>query len=238
MKTPVLNFLGIGSAFNPYFNNTSAYFEFDTELFLIDCGEGIFSSLYKLKLLEKYKTINVLITHTHSDHIATLGHLLLFCFYELNKRVKIFFPEESLISSLLSGMGVGKYTYELIKLQNPFIYKEILTIISVEQIHVNEIPCFGYLIKTKECCFFYSGDSRTLNQIILEKFLKDEIDFLYQDTCFENTTENHPHLSLSELCYLIPPEKRKHVYCIHLDRNFNFSYARNLGFNITEQIKT
>jgi len=237
MKTPVLNFLGIGSAFNPYFNNTSAYFKFDTELFLIDCGEGVFLSLYKLKLLERYQTINVLITHTHSDHVATLGHLLLYCFYELNKKVRVFFPEESLIFSLLSSMGVAKNVYELVKLRDLFIYKEKLTIISIEQLHVNEIPCFGYLIETGECCFFYSGDSKTINQPILDKFLKGEIDFVYQDTCSENFNRNHPHLSLAELSQLVPPEKRSHVFCIHLDTKFDFNLALSLGFRIPEQIQ-
>ncbi|AEM74109.1 MBL fold metallo-hydrolase [Caldicellulosiruptor acetigenus] len=237
MKIPVLKFLGIGSAFNPYFNNTSAYFEFDSELFLIDCGEGVFSNLYKLKLLERYKTINVLITHTHSDHVATLGHLLLYCFYELNKKVKVFFPEESLISSLLSSMGVEKDIYDLVKLNDIFIYKEKLTIISIEQAHVYEIPCFGYIIETGECRFFYSGDSKTINQLILDKFLKGEIDFLYQDTCSENFNGNHPHLSLAELSQLIPPEKRSYVFCIHLDIKFNFNLASSLGFRIPEQIQ-
>lgn len=237
MKTPLLKFLGIGSAFNPYLNNTSAYFEFDNELFLFDCGEGIFSSLYKLKLPEKYQTINVFITHTHSDHTATLGHLIFYCFYKLGKKVKIFFPEESLILSLLSNMGIKKNIYELIRLDDIFIYNEKLTIITIKQLHVDEIPCFGYLIKTKDSCFFYSGDAKTINNSILNKFLDGEIDFLYQDTCSENQNGNNPHLSLDELANLVPPEKRNKVYCIHIDANFNFNLALSMGFNIPEQIK-
>lgn len=51
-KENPLKFLGIGSAFNPNYNNTSAYFELEDNLFLIDCGGGIFNSLLSLKLLE------------------------------------------------------------------------------------------------------------------------------------------------------------------------------------------
>lgn len=165
----ILKFFGIGSAFNPNFNNTSAYFDFDADLFLIDCGEGVFSNLYKLKLIERYKTIIVLITHTHSDHIATLGHLLLYSFFKLNKKVRVFFPEKYLIFSFLSSMGVAEEVYDLINLSSTFIYKNKLTIISIEQMHVKEIPCFGYLIDVGDHSFFYTGDSKTINHFILDK---------------------------------------------------------------------
>ncbi|WAM34562.1 MBL fold metallo-hydrolase [Caldicellulosiruptor morganii] len=234
---PVLNFLGIGSAFNTNFNNTSAYFEHEDSLFLIDCGEGIFETLYKMKLLQKYPNINILITHTHPDHVATLGHLILYCFYELNKKARILFPEESLILSFLSSIGVAEKTFDLIPLKNSLIYEDKITIIPVRQIHVTDIPCFGYLIETEESNFFYSGDAKTIDEIIIDRFLKDEIKFLYQDTCSENHNGTGPHLSLEELSLLIPSEKRNRVFCIHLDSNFDFKLALSLGFQIPEQIQ-
>lgn len=132
MKIFVLNFLGIGSVFNFYFNNIFVYFEFDLELFLIDCGEGVFLNFYKFKLFERYKIINVLIIYIYLDYVVILGYLFFYCFYELNKKVRVFFLEDFLIFFLLSSMGVVKDIYELVKLNDIFIYKEKFMIIFIE----------------------------------------------------------------------------------------------------------
>lgn len=233
-KQNPLRFLGIGSAFNPHHNNTSAYFELEDILFLIDCGEGIFKSLLNLKLLEKYSYTNVLITHTHPDHIAGLGQLILYCYYQLNRKITLVFPKPEIIASLLDYMGIENNVYSLKVPQDFTNYHGKLTIASLEQQHVNELPCFGYLIHINDVKFFYSGDSKSIPPCILKKFLENEIDFLFQDTCSEN--HNHPHLSIKELSEQIPPSKRKQVYCIHIDENFDVNLAKNLGFNIPQEI--
>ena len=80
----VLNFLGRGSAFNINEGNTSAYFYSNGELFLIDCGESVFEKIIRNYLLDNIKAINILITHTHGDHVGSLGSLILYCFYNLD----------------------------------------------------------------------------------------------------------------------------------------------------------
>ena len=68
-----LKFLGRGAAFNPKEGNNSAYFIENNQLFLIDCGENIFERLVENGLLESVESINLMITHTHSDHVGSLG---------------------------------------------------------------------------------------------------------------------------------------------------------------------
>lgn len=75
-----LSFLGRGSAFNPKEGNNSAYFISDNQLFLIDCGENIFGKILENKLLDNIETINLMITHTHSDHVGSLGSLVNYAF--------------------------------------------------------------------------------------------------------------------------------------------------------------
>ena len=67
-----LEFLGIESSFNAEEDNTSAFFVEREEMFLIDCGETVYKSLIRNELLENVGTINIIITHTHDDHIGSL----------------------------------------------------------------------------------------------------------------------------------------------------------------------
>ena len=90
-----LKFLGRGAAFNPKEGNNSAYFVENNQLFLIDCGESIFERLVESGLLESVESINLMITHTHSDHIGSLGSLAMYSFYALHKPLNIILPENA-----------------------------------------------------------------------------------------------------------------------------------------------
>ncbi|MDU1136569.1 hypothetical protein [Enterocloster bolteae] len=52
-----LHFFGCGSAFNPAMGNTSAWFEMDGCLFLVDCGETVYELLMKRSDLREYRQI-------------------------------------------------------------------------------------------------------------------------------------------------------------------------------------
>lgn len=90
-----LNFLGRESAFNPKEGNNSAYFIENKELFLIDCGEDVFGRIIKLNLFDGIDTVNLMLTHTHSDHIGSLGSLVMYSFYVLHKYVNIIIPDKA-----------------------------------------------------------------------------------------------------------------------------------------------
>ena len=72
----MLDFLGLGSAFNTDLGNTSAYIKKNTSLLLIDCGSTVFSKLHRIGLLDGVSDIYVIITHTHADHIGSLSDLI------------------------------------------------------------------------------------------------------------------------------------------------------------------
>ena len=89
-----LKFLGRGSAFNVKEGNTSAFFYSNGELFLIDCGESVFERVVNNYLLDNIKAINILITHTHGDHVGSLGSLILYCYHNLDIKVNIILPSK------------------------------------------------------------------------------------------------------------------------------------------------
>lgn len=89
-----LKILCRGGVFKPKEGNNSAYFIENNKLFLIDCGESIFERIIKNNLLENIETINLMITHTHSDHIGSIGTLVFYSFYVLHKPLNIILPKK------------------------------------------------------------------------------------------------------------------------------------------------
>ena len=79
---------------------------------------------------------------------------------------------------------------------------------------------------------WYSGDCRGVSHIV-NKYDFDEI---YQDTCLGDY-EGNVHTSLRVLCESIPRDKRKNVYCMHIDCDELIEKAKEEGFNVVENYK-
>ena len=115
----MLKFIGTGSAFNPKLGNTSAYYKENGNLLLIDCGESVFGRILELNLLEDVENVYIAITHTHGDHVGSLGSLVLY----LNI-IKGIVPniiitaedsseaQENTIKNILTVAGVAEEEYE------------------------------------------------------------------------------------------------------------------------------
>lgn len=235
----MLNFLGIGSAFNTTLGNTSAFIKRNCSIFLIDCGSTVFNNLQKLDLLSGVSNLYIAITHTHPDHVGSLGELIFYSHYILNHKPKIFFPDAYLLSSILINMGVNDEFYEIISMPQVKIYDESLFTVDLSFIpscHVKSIPSYGILLKHKCHTIYYSGDSNQISDSILDSLENGQIDIMYQDTCGMDY-EGNPHLYLGKLTKYIKPAFRSKVYCMHIDQSFEKTQAIDSGFNIAEVIK-
>lgn len=211
-----IRFLGCGSAFNPLWGNTSAYFTMEDSLFLIDAGETVFSKLYKMKLLESCRNIFIVITHTHADHVGSLPSIISYAYYVLGKRVKIIYPEESL-TGLLDMMGIIRAAYEMVTGRNWTIGNIVIQAVDVK--HEENINCYGYLLEFPEKKIYYSGDSYEVPERVLEGFRTGEIDRIYQGTT-EFESKHLSHCPLSTLEALFPVPERKKIYCMHFSSDF------------------
>lgn len=234
-----LNFLGIGSAFNTELGNTSAFIKGNNSLFLIDCGGTVFSKLQELKILEGVKKVYIAITHTHPDHVGSLGDLIFYSYYTLKATVIILFPDEKLIKNFLNCIGVNEKMYCVNSKDKIDINNEELIIKNVEFLqasHSSSIPAYGLLLNFNSKKIYYSGDTNQINDNIIEQLISGEIQRVYQDTCGLDY-EGNGHLSLKKLNDKIPVEFREKVYCMHLDKNITSNEINKSGFNICNIFK-
>ena len=222
----ILNFLGCGCAYRPDLGNTSAWFTMDEHLFLMDCGENIFTLLLPKKLLQKCRDITVLVTHCHADHAGSLSTLISYVHYVEKKPVTVYFPDED-IQVLMTFCGIAPGECQFLQGTDVTLAPGITcTALPVE--HHPGLHCYGYRVTCGSRSFYYSGDARRLPPDILDAFLHGQIDELYQDTTFLQE-QGTSHGSLVYLGDVIPPSLRHRVYPMHFSDQI-FSEIRLQGF--------
>ncbi|WP_139902336.1 MBL fold metallo-hydrolase [Clostridium thermarum] len=230
----LLNFIGTGSAFNYKLGNNSAYIKRKDAMVLIDCGGTVFHRIRTLDLLKDVKKLYVLITHMHPDHVGSLGDLIFYTYYMKQMKTTLIYPDLGTLTQFLNLLGVTSefYDTQIIKdgvgLVNSFLDLKLEYVV---QQHTSPLNCYGYLITLDKYKLFYSGDSSSIPDRVLQSLSNNEIDFLYQDTCSYDGPDI-PHLSLNRLSHIIEPGLRNKVYCMHLDDSFDPNKAKSLGFNV------
>ncbi|NOW89341.1 ribonuclease BN (tRNA processing enzyme) [Clostridium beijerinckii] len=232
----MFKFVGIGSAFNTEKGNTSAFLKRDNSLLLIDCGETVFHRLQELNLLDGLENLYIIITHTHPDHVGSLGEVIFYSYYILKRRVTIFFPKKQLIEGFLTSIGISAEMYKLNSFERIAVNDAQIGEFSIEFLpvsHVDTIPAYGFTIRLNGRVFYYSGDANDISKIALEKLKNGQIYRIYQDTCGLDY-EGNSHLSLRRLCEIIPQELRNKVYCMHLDKHIKEKEIQNNGFNVVK----
>lgn len=235
----MLKFLGCGSAFNTTLGNTSAYIKKDKSLLLIDCGGTVFSTLRERNLLEGIDNLHIFITHTHPDHVGSLGDLIFYCKHMLRITPTIYFPHFDILQSFFTAIGIKEDLYVERSAWsvtiNDAALGEIHALFNGIK-HTKKIPACCILFKVDEKRIYYSGDSREIFPDTIDMLKEGFIDFLYQDTCGMDYKGN-VHMSISRLESLIPVELRNKVYCIHHDESLDLQRVVNLGFQVPGEVK-
>jgi len=240
----LLQFIGIGSAFHTALGNNNAFLKRDHELFMIDCGSTNFSRMIERGVLDGVKTITVLQTHLHADHVGSLGDLVGYAFHMIEPKqtvkVTIITPEALTadVKAILNKVGVPESHYNSVEIEDSYSPENLVGITYVKPYKVQHVPhlqCFSYMLEIDGKKVYYSGDCNMVPEEILADMLAGKIDLFYQDTS-KADFEGNVHLSLRKLTELIPQELRSRVYCMHLDQAFSVEEANALGFNVVTHI--
>lgn len=231
----MLKFLGSGSAFNTKLGNTSAYIKRGTYLILIDCGSSIFQRIKDNNVLEGIEHIYVIITHTHADHVGSLADLILYSYYShgefAKNKITVLAQYWSEVRNLLliNGCEPLKH-FNLIDCEDEeYVDISDISFLFVPSNHVEEIPSYSLVLNIDDKLVYYSSDLFELQEEVIRNI--HNYDIMYIDTCKAHY-EGNVHLSLINLCKIIPKEYRKKVWCMHLDESFDREEAENLGFNV------
>lgn len=236
-----LTFLGTGSAFNPVKGNTSAYFIDNNELFLIDCGESVFERIITLNILNNIDKIHILITHTHSDHIGSIGSLIMYAYYKLHQKVNIILPNtpkyKDNIDNIITSFGCTSDMYNYInELEYNNKYKLFNKIYFIETNHCSNLNCYSIIFEANNGIIFYSGDTNDISNIknLIDRNIK--IDKIYLDTTTDNYIGN-AHLYIGIINDTIPQNLKNKVYCMHINNDECIKLANKYGFNMAEYNK-
>lgn len=238
----ILKFLGRGSGFFPEEGNTAAFFIEDKTLFLIDCGELIFSKIKEIQLLEKsqIEEIYCFVTHLHSDHIGSLGTLTAACVYRANPPIHFHVvchdALRSDIASLLRIQGC-KDLYDFVpptSLRGE--YQSFNEVNFIPTAHTKSLQAFSLEFISDTGKTFYSGDTNDVD--LIQEYIKqgDAIEDMYIEVTSYDGPDN-AHIPLRALHELIPYSMRYKTHLMHFNNSDCITEARKLGFQIVKCAK-
>lgn len=201
MESSILKFLGSDSGFG--INNNSAYIEEKGKLTIIDCGFTVFTQIKKKFDLNKYKEINVIITHLHNDHAGSLSQLILYSYFIFNKKVNVI----SMCSKIKEYLDITGTPEDAYTLYNKF---ENVEFIRTE--HTRYLDSYGFKLCVNGKKIVYTGDTN-----ILEPFIKytNDIDEFYVD----GSRYGGAHLKIDDVIEKLREIKKKNIkiYLMHID---------------------
>ena len=223
-------FLGVGGAFRPDLFNTSACFQKDGTLYLLDCGGTVMGRLLKSGALESAERLTVLLTHLHADHAGGLGTLLAYCRHVRRMPVTVVHPEET-VCGMLALCGIPRERYAFSGGEE---YDDgVIRVRFIPVRHTAALHAFGMTLSDAEEMVYYSGDAADVPENVWMRFLSGRVARVYQDAALRSDPSAH---GVYEAFYMrCPPEKRAAFFPIHWDENLQERILRD-GFGLVRQI--
>jgi len=220
-----VHFLGTGSASSKYRNNSSLLLETPTKNYLIDCSGGIIQNIHKAGCNIE-NTNDLIITHSHIDHIFAIPSFLHYKWLSGAKEVRIYALD--LVIELIKSM-VSLHKLEL--KSNPLLIKYIpikdLETISKRVLSIDNYELFAFKTthgveksfglkifnKQKENIIFTSDAIADEN---IKKMLDDQTKYLIHD-CGAGEKNSSDHGGGLEINALVKGTGIMKVYLHHFN---------------------
>lgn len=261
-----LKFLGRGSMFNVKEGNTSAFWKDQAgkHMVLIDCGCTVFQRIIELNLLSGVQDLNILITHTHSDHIGSLSDLIHYCrFVKPHLQISIFCQMQNTLPlrNYFDATGTMPIINETDNIKLVSLFYKSATISDDEDGLICEFkfvtdkshkvasaykmvqPMYssGITISFYDKTIYYSGDTMHIPFDLITVQLFDEIyvDCAVRDHSPGGDPGTYPHYNLYKMYvdmkkHGVPPCK---LYAMHLDCKGVEEECHNFGINVVRNVR-
>jgi ribonuclease BN (tRNA processing enzyme) len=210
-----LKFFGRGAGFTTIEEgHTSAYFENDKTLVLIDCPMTTFFKL-KVMNLSKFDNVDILITHTHADHISGLGLFIQFCTFVCKLPVTVIAPSKEVFDDLRTVLrieGNEDAWYKLVLFEDVDRNWKISCVLTTHSPQLAN-KCFGYVLNVNNVKVIYTGDTGNFEDF--KPFIEEKSE-VYVDT---SVYYGQIHLKLTDMLeeYKNLTKQNIKVYLTHLD---------------------
>lgn len=223
-KTYDLHVLGTGSAMSNTRNNTSLALETANKLVLIDCGFTTPRVLREKNYTNKIT--DVLITHTHADHIGGLEVFAFERYFSNTKKPNIHLASKQFqkllweqgLSAGMSKTSNSRGEPLSMKLESYFVAH------NGTKVDIAGLPPITYIptkhIPGKECYaiqigkdIYYSGDTTQLPP--------NTARIIIQDCQNTKRSSTDIHINYDKLKNSLPKHIRAKSYLIHIDDTFN-----------------
>lgn len=201
-------------------------------MILIDCGESIARKIIKNNILDNIEELYILISHTHSDHIGSLGTLLFYSKYNKKIKNKIILPKdeeyEKNIKEYLRLVDISSEVefVDCETLKNNFQFINFEMLIAT---HVNTLPCYFFVFEDEEGLIYYSADNNNMEYI--KQYIKLDNAKIYTEIC-DNQNLQEEHLYIKKLEEQISELERRKIYLMHINEVLNKEDLLKKGFNI------
>ena len=229
-----LKFLGTGAAFFPLLGSNSTYLEEDDKILIIDVGDGIFKELFKSDILNKGKEIFIITTHTHSDHVGSLGTLLMYTGIN-NITTNLIFGQnkdhKNRVLETIKCFGVPETNYNIIDESEVISFNSFDNIELFDVHHLSGVIACGIKFTKDNKNTYYTGDTNDI-EIVAKIINESNFERLYVDTSNEKT---RAHIYLGDLNDTVPNTLKDKVWCMHFNNYECIEEAKKYGFNIAEK---
>jgi glyoxylase-like metal-dependent hydrolase (beta-lactamase superfamily II) len=230
--------IGTGSAFNPFLGNTS-FLVYGTanRVLLVDCGTTVGHRLIELGLIRR--VTDVIITHTHADHIGSLETLAFYhhfvCKHHGAARPRLHVGSEAMAHdlwehSLRGGMGKNQDTRSEAILSTLNTYFQVETgrtvrIPGLPDVFLEPTPHIAamenYALRFDNGVY-YSGDTTALPP--------HDPTLIFQDCQFHENGPGGVHVTYEGLKRNLPPEIRAKTHLVHLSEQYPRFHPEQDGF--------
>lgn len=231
-----LEFSGRGAMIYPSEGNTACIFKDTFNTFIIDAGNDVASKLIKDKTLDSDNEFYFLNTHTHCDHIGSIGTIIQYLYYKKNKILNIIYDDNMLhldkLLTILECMGIENNQYRLIKsstLKNKFSkFNNIKYVVSNHG--DTPLDSSSIIIDSNNGDILYTGDIADTK--VIEEFINksNNIDKIFTDV---SLTKSPVHISLDNLNF-IKDELKSKIWVMHINDKTLEEKSNELGYNIVK----